>query len=94
MIRIYGVSDELIIVEENGVELEKIDCNHNDIQFEMSDGTIVLFQYSIKKSKVWTASIVDEGYGDYVIEEYDEEASETRSDAVEVDAEYYEYNFV
>ncbi len=93
MIKIYGVNDELLTVEENEITTQDIECNHRDVRFYLDDGTTILFQYSVKRNKVWTATIEEEGYGEYDFEEY-EEGNEIKSDIIEIDAELLDYELV
>lgn len=94
MTKIYGINYDYIIVEEDGVILEKIDTRNNDIQIHFSDGTVIDIKYSVKKHKVWTMEIVEEGYSQYEIEEYDKEYSSHPSDELCIDAEYVDYKIV
>lgn len=94
MISIYGASSDLVIVEENGVLLEKIWCDGKNVLLYLSDGSEVLAQYSIKKSGVWSLIIQTEGYGEYDLTEYDEKMSQVLSDTIDVDAELDDYVLV
>jgi hypothetical protein len=94
LISIYGASSDLVIVEENGVLLEKIWCDGKDVLLYLSDESEILAQYSIKKSGVWSLVIQAEGYGEYDLTEYDEKMSQVLSDTIDVDAELDDYVLV
>lgn len=94
MISIYGASSDLVIVEENGVLLEKIWCDGKDVLLYLSDESEILAQYSIKMSGIWSLVIQTEGYGEYDLTEYDEKMSQVLSDTIDVDAELDDYVLV
>lgn len=94
MIKIYGLNDEIIIVEENEVIIEKINTNNNDIIVCMDDGTAIEIKYSVKKHKIWTIEIIEEGYSQYEIEEYDKEYSSHPSDELCIDADFASYDII
>lgn len=94
MLKIYATDDETIVIEEDGNIIDEIDTEHQDVSFVMTDDTAFLFEYSVKKNKVWTIEMQNEGFEQYDIEEHDEKCSEYPSDIIEIDSEVESYSLV
>lgn len=95
MLKIYGASDDVFVVEEDGTVLEEIDCYNQDVSLSLTDGSVILAQYSIKKSGIWSIEVEEEGYGQYDLTEYDEEENpDTYTDVLEIDAELDSYTLI
>ena len=90
MISIYSKDSDTLIVEENGVEIEKIDCCGKDVIFQLSDGTVLSARYSIRRKSKWSFEIEKEGYGE---NEFREEEGNS-SDIFDIDAELIDYELV
>lgn len=90
LISIYSKDSDTLIVEENGVEIERIDCCGKDVMFQLSDGTVLCARYSIRRKGKWSFDIEEEGYGENELRE----GEDSVSDVFDIDAELIDYDFI
>lgn len=90
MVKVYGINDETLIVEEDGFERE-LPTEHNDVRLIFNDGTVITFKYSVRRNKVWTVEIEDEGYSESDLTDYEDRYANIPSDSFEIDADLSDY---
>ena len=92
MIKIYGVSDDLIEIDGSVVENE-IGCNFNDAKARIyfGDGTIIRVYYSKPDCAVWGIEVERKGFANQTLQICDDEDADVYSDVFEIDSEIINY---
>ena len=93
MIKVYGVNEGLLKIEENGVDLEDIYCSGSDVRLFFDDGTVLFAQYSIEEIDIWSFTIEEEGYAENYLTLY-EDLEDPTGDIFEIDADLEHYEAV
>lgn len=87
MIKIYGYSDDNLVIEENGKCIEEVDCYDDAVTVWFSDGTIAECGYPKEGKGIWYIKLVAGGFAPRTLTECDDEDADLYSDVLEIDAE-------
>ena len=86
MIKIYGVSDDLVEIEGSDV-VDEIGCFDRDALLVFSDGTIIRVHYGKPDLGVWSIRILRQGSARYLLTLCNDENAAPYSDVLTIDAE-------
>ena len=86
MIKVYGYSDDNLVIEENGKCIEEIGCWGDTVKIWFSDGTIVECGYGKNDKGIWFIKLIVDGIAPNTLTECEDEDAEVYSDVLEVDA--------
>lgn len=95
MAKIYGYSDDLLVVEESDFEEDEINCFGQDARVVLEDGTVARFHYpKAEHLAVWGCEVEIGGSGTYeLLECYDEDA-DPASDVLTTEADVEEIDLI
>lgn len=89
MVKVYGYSDDLVIVE--GPSPEEIDCYRKTVKITFDDGTIIKVHYPKRNIGVWEINIIEKGKAPFVFSPCNDENARVYSDIFTIDAKIKEY---
>ena len=87
MSKLYGYSDDVVVIEHIEGGCTEIDCWNKDVSIQFDDGTVAHIGYGKGKKAIWWIGIVAIGSASYEITECDDEDAEIYSDILEIEAE-------
>lgn len=87
MVRVYGVSDDLVEIEGSKYPDDEIDCFDHDVLIGFKDGTEIRVGYPKENLAVWWIDIEKTGGAAYAMNRCDDEEAEIYSDVFSVDSE-------
>lgn len=94
MIKIYGVSDDLVEIEGSTYEEDEIGCYDKDVLIDFVDGTRIRVHYGKQDLGVWKISIEKMGTARQILTECNDEDADIYSDVLEIDAEIRRHEMV
>lgn len=87
MVKVYGYSDDILVIEGSKSPYDEIDCYEEEVTLWFTDGTIIKCGYPKEGKGIWYIRVVSEGCASYTLKECDDEDAEVYSDVFEIDAE-------
>ena len=96
MVRVYGESDDILVVEGSPIPAEEIDCYDEDVIVDFDDGTQIRAKYCkpIHGCGAWDIKVVKQGTAEQKMKECFDEDAEIFSDVFEIDAKYVSHKTV
>lgn len=88
MLKVYGQSDDILIIEGAPYPADEIGCFDSTVQVRFSDGTIINVGYGKDHSGIWWIEVVEKGNAPQKITPCFDEDAEIYSDIFEIDADY------
>ena len=87
MAKVYGYSDDVVVVEHIDGYSTEIDCYNKNVSIAFSDGTVITIGYGKEKLAVWWIKIEQAGSTDPDLIICDDEDAAIYSDILVIDAE-------
>lgn len=91
MIKVYGYSDDIIVIENENECIEEINCYDADVRIWFTDKTQCLVHYGKKDLAVWDIKIENKGEGFVEKANCNDENAEVYSDILIVNADIASY---
>lgn len=89
MTKIYGYSDDLVIVE--APEPKEIDCYRKQVRIIFEDGTTIKIHYPKRNIGVWEINLLERGKSPFNLISCNDENARIYSDVFTIDAKIKEY---
>lgn len=84
MIRVYGYSDDNVVID--GDYDDEIGCYNEDVVIVFSDNTVIRVGYSKVDLGVWWIDVANRGFENHSLQVCTDENAEIYSDVFEIDA--------
>jgi hypothetical protein len=84
MVKVYGYSDDLVIVE--GPNPKEIECYRKQTKIFFEDGTIIKVQYPKRNIGVWEIELIEKGKAPFSLSVCNDENARIYSDVFTIDA--------
>ncbi len=95
MVRVYGESDDLLVILGGPISVEEIDCYGEDVIVDFDDGTKIRAGYGKPTcSGVWYVNVIKKGTAEQKMKVCLDENAEIYSDLFEIDANYVSHRKV
>ena len=94
MIRIYGHSDDLVVIENSTYEEDEIGCFNCDVRIGFADGTVIRVGYPKKGMAVWWIGVENQGSAFQKLTVCNDEDVEIYSDIFEIESEITEHRLI
>ena len=94
MIKVYGYSDDNLVLDGAPYPADEIGCFEQDVIVEFDDGTRIRAGYPKKDIGVWYVKVEKKGTAPQKLIECFDEDAELYSDLFEIDANYVEHRKV
>lgn len=94
MVKIYGASDDLVIIENSAYKEDEIDCYDKDVRIKFDDGTIIRIGYPKKDMAVWWIEAEEQGTAYCELHVCLDEDAEVYSDILNIDAEIESHSVI
>ena len=91
MIKVYGYSDDNLVIEGAPYPADEISCFEEEVQVWFSDGTIIRCGYPKEGKAIWWIKVLVDGTGESKLTVCDDEDADVYSDVFEIDAEYVKH---
>lgn len=91
MTKVYGCSDDIVVIEWNKDEYNVIDCFDKEVRLWFENGTTIKCGYGKQNLAIWYID-VESGSGNLII--CNDENSEIYSDIFEIDSEVVKYKII
>lgn len=87
MAKVYGYSDDVVVVEHIDGGCTEIDCYNKDVRIRFQDGTQIRIGYPKKDCAVWWIEVEELGTADHDLTITGDENAGICSDVLEIEAE-------
>lgn len=87
MLKIYGASDDIVVIEKDGKCTDEIDCFDKDVIITFSDGTVILVGYSKPNLAVWYIKVKSKNNSAQNLVRCEDEDAEIYSDIFTIGAD-------
>ena len=94
MIRIYGCSDDYVIIDGSCYAENQIDCYDRDVLIHFTDGTVIRIGYCKPDLGVWYIVVEETGTATQTLTVCEDEDADVYSDVFEIDAEIASHKVV
>lgn len=91
MIRVYGYSDDNLVLDGAPYPADEIDCFDQDVVIDFDDGTQIRAGYSKPNLGVWYIKVENKGTATQKLTECFDEDAELYSDVFEIEAKYVKH---
>ena len=91
MIRVYGYSDDNLVLDGAPYPADEIDCFDQDVVVDFDDGTQIRAGYSKPNLGVWYIKVERQGTAKQKLTECFDEDAELYSDVFEIEAKYVKH---
>lgn len=88
MIKVYGYSDDNVVVDGAPYPADEIGCFDRKVQIRFSDGTLIEVEYGKNGLAIWKITILEKGMAKQILTECNDENADIYSDIFEIDADY------
>lgn len=88
MVRVYGMSDDLVEIEGAEYPYDEVGCYDSDVRIWFDDGTVIRVGYGKPNLGVWFVAIEDRGNADCELTLCFDENADIYSDIFEIDASF------
>lgn len=88
MTKVYGQSDDNLIIEGAPYPADEIGCYNSTVTVRFSDGTLIRAGYPKDNSAVWWIEVLNKGTAPQTLTPCFDENAEIYSDIFEIDADY------
>lgn len=94
MIKIRGVSDDLVEIYGSCYREDEIGCFDADVRIRFLDGTIIRVGYPKDGKAIWWIEVEKQGTAKQVLTICDDEDSDVYSDIFEIDSEIKSHSVI
>lgn len=88
MVRVYGMSDDLVEIEGAEYPYDEVGCFDSDVRIWFDDGTIIRVGYSKPNLAVWYIEVEQEGSANTNLLICEDENADIYSDIFDIDAKF------
>lgn len=88
MVRVYGMSDDLVEIEGAEYPYDEVGCFDSDVRIWFDDGTIIRVGYGKKDLAIWNIKIEEIGPAAWKLAVCTDEDADIYSDTFEIDAKF------
>ena len=88
MSKVYGASDDIVVIEDSNGTCHEIDYHYgvDTVVIMFEDETIIRIGYGKNDKGIWWIKIVDKGSAAHKLTECDDEDAEIYSDVFEIES--------
>ena len=94
MAKVYGYSDDVVVIEHIDGGCTEIDCYNKNVSITFADGTVITIGYGKEKLAVWWIKIDQAGTTDPDLIICDDDEAAIYSDILVIDAEAVAWTIV
>ncbi len=94
MIRVYGYSDDNLVVEGASYPNDEISCFERIVRIAFTDGTIIDAWYGKKGQAIWTIEVIEKGTARQTLTICEDEDADIYSDVFEIEADFEGYELL
>lgn len=94
MAKIYGYSDDIVVIEHIEGGCTEIDCYDKDVAIEFADGTVITIGYGKEEKGIWWIRVDRSGAAYHEITICDDEDAKIYSDILDIEAEAVSWKVV
>ena len=94
MAKVYGYSDDIVVIEHIEGGCTEIDCYDKDVSIRFEDGTVIHIGYGKDDKAIWWIKITTCGGANCEKTDCEDEDAEIYSDILEIEAEAVSWAFV
>lgn len=88
MVRVYGMSDDLVEIEVAEYPYDEVGCFDSDVRIWFDDGTVIRVGYGKQNLGVWFIEVEEEGSANNELFICEDEDAEIYSDIFDIDANF------
>lgn len=88
MVRVYGMSDDLVEIEGAEYPYDEVGCFDSDVRIWFDDGTIIRVGYAKPNLAVWYIEVEQEGSANTNLLICEDENADIYSDIFDIDAKF------
>lgn len=88
MIKVYGYSDDNLVIEGAPYPAGEIDCFDSTVEVRFSDGTRIEAGYEKDNKGIWWINVLEKGTAPQNLTECNDRDADIYSDIFEIDADY------
>lgn len=92
MAKVYGYSDDIVVIEHIEGGSTEIDCYDKDVSITFEDGTIISISYGKGDQGIWSIWIDETGLAPMNMTVCEDEDAAIYSDIFEIEAEAVSYS--
>ena len=94
MVKVYGVSDDLVEIEGSKYKEDEIGCYDSDVRIVFTDGTQIRVGYPKDGAAIWWIEIEKYGTAHYELSSCTDENATPYSDVFIIDAEVKRHSVI
>lgn len=87
MAKVYGYSDDIVVIEHIDGGCTEIDCFDEDVSIQFEDGTVIHIGYGKDDKAIWWIHVDKVGSASQELITCDNEDAKIYSDILEIEAE-------
>jgi len=91
MIRVYGYSDDNLVIEGAPHPNDEISCFDRIVRISFADGTIIEAWYPKKGQPIWAIEVIEKGTARQTLTICEDEDADIYSDVFEIEADFVGY---
>lgn len=94
MVKIYGVSDDLVEIEGGSYKVNEIGCFNSDVRIRFVDGTVIRIGYPKADTAIWWIEVEKRGTAVQGLTICNNEDARIYSDIFKIDAEIKSHSVI
>ena len=94
MVKIYGVSDDLVEIEGSTYKVNEIGCFNSDVRIRFVDGTVIRIGYPKADTAIWWIEVEKRGTAVQGLTICNNEDARIYSDIFKIDAEIKSHSVI
>lgn len=94
MVKIYGVSDDLVEIEGSTYKVNEIGCFNSDVRIRFVDGTVIRIGYPKEDAAIWWIEVEKRGTAVQGLTICNNEDAKIYSDIFKIDAEIKSHSVI
>lgn len=94
MVKIYGVSDDLVEIEGSSYKVNEIGCFNSDVRIRFVDGTVIRIGYPKADTAIWWIEVEKRGTAVQGLTICNNEDARIYSDIFKIDAEIKSHSVI
>ena len=94
MVKIYGVSDDLVEIEGSSYKVNEIGCFNSDVRIRFVDGTVIRIGYPKADTAIWWIEVEKRGAAVQGLTICNNEDAKIYSDVFKIDAEIKSHSVI
>ncbi len=94
MLRVFGASDDLVVIESTNGKDDEIGCYDADVRIFFSDGTVALVSYPVNGPGIWKITVEKAGTALQELKVCTDEDAEVYSDEFYIESDVMKYSVI